>query len=123
MGRAQGWGSEQTGRPIMQSPGRPGVNQRDTKRAFWTCVAQGMESEDAARACGVSQPLGPRWFREAGGMPPMTLAPPSGRYLAFPEREEVALLRAQQCGVREIARRLERSLSTISRELRRNAAT
>jgi len=56
-------------------------------------------------------------------MHPTNLAPPSGRYLSFSEREEVALLRAQQCGVREIARRLGRSPSTISRELRRNAAT
>ena len=48
---------------------------------------------------------------------------PSGRYLSFAEREEIALLRAQSCGVREIARRLGRSPSTISRELRRNAAT
>jgi transposase-like protein len=47
----------------------------------------------------------------------------SGRYLSFAEREEIALLRAQGCGVREIARRLGRSPSTISRELRRNAAT
>jgi len=39
------------------------------------------------------------------------------------EREEIALLRAQNFGVREIARRLERSPSTISRELRRNAAS
>lgn len=53
----------------------------------------------------------------------MTLAPPSGRYLSFSDREEIALLRVQQCGVREIARQLERSPSTISRELRRNAAT
>ena len=83
MGRAQGWGSEQTGRPIMQSPGRPGVNQRETKRAFWTCVAQGMESEAAARACGVSQPLGPRWFRDAGGMPPIELTPGTAPYLSF----------------------------------------
>jgi hypothetical protein len=30
MGRPQGWGSQQTGRPIMQSPGRPGVNQQAT---------------------------------------------------------------------------------------------
>jgi IS30 family transposase len=56
-------------------------------------------------------------------MPTVTLAPLSGRYLSFAEREEIALLRAQQCGVREIARRLRRSPSTISRELRRNAAT
>jgi IS30 family transposase len=38
-------------------------------------------------------------------------------------REELALLRAQGLGVREIARRAGRSPSTISRELRRNAAT
>jgi IS30 family transposase len=43
--------------------------------------------------------------------------------LSFSEREEIALLRAQRCGVRVIARRLGRSPSTISRELRRNAAT
>ena len=49
--------------------------------------------------------------------------PPLGRYLQFAEREEIALLRAQGHGVREIARRLERTASTISRELRRNAAT
>ncbi len=47
----------------------------------------------------------------------------SGRYLLFPEREQLALLRAQGHGVGEIARRLKRAPSTISRELRRNAAT
>jgi len=82
-----------------------------------------METEAAALACNVSQPLGPRWFREAGGMPPINLAPHSGRYLSFPEREEIALLPAQDCSVRDIARRLQRSPSTNSRELRRNAAT
>ena len=68
-------------------------------------------------------PLGPRWFREGGGMPSISLDPPSGRYLSFAEREEIAVLRAQEHGVREIARRLGRSPATISRELRRNAAT
>jgi IS30 family transposase len=47
----------------------------------------------------------------------------SCRYLCFEEREEIALLRAQGAGVREIAWQLDRSPSTISRELRRNAAT
>ena len=37
--------------------------------------------------------------------------------------KEIAVLHARDCGVREIARRLGRSPSTISRELRRNAAT
>jgi IS30 family transposase len=41
----------------------------------------------------------------------------------FAEREEIALCRAQGQGIREIARRLGRAASTISRELRRNAAT
>jgi IS30 family transposase len=56
-------------------------------------------------------------------MPPISLAPVSGRYLSFAEREEIAILHAQQVGVRGIARRLGRSASTISRELRRNAST
>jgi IS30 family transposase len=56
-------------------------------------------------------------------MPPISLAPLSRRYLSFAEREEIAILHAQQVGVRGIARRLGRSPSTISRELRRNAST
>jgi IS30 family transposase len=56
-------------------------------------------------------------------MPSIQLGPLSGRYLTFAEREEIALLRAQGCGVRGIARQVGRSPSTISRELRRNAAT
>ncbi len=111
-----------TGRPAMRSPGRPPI-RRDVERAFWVKIAEGLASEDAAATCGVSGPVGSRWFREGGGMPSIQLAPLSGRYLSFAEREEIALLRAQDVGVREIARRVARSPSTISRELRRNAAT
>jgi IS30 family transposase len=107
----------------MRSPGRPPVNRREVQQRFWRKIAEGLSSEDAALACGVSLPLGSRWFRDGGGMPPISLAPLSGRSLSFAEREEIALLRAQQAGVREIARRLGRSPATISRELRRNAAT
>jgi IS30 family transposase len=56
-------------------------------------------------------------------MPTISPAPLSGRYLSFVERDEIAILRAQRCGVREIARRIGRHPSTVSRELRRNAAT
>ena len=56
-------------------------------------------------------------------MPPMSLVEPTGRYLSFVEREEIAILRAQGHGPREIGRRIGRDASTISRELRRNAAT
>ena len=72
------------------------------------------------RVAGGWQPGG---SATAGGMPPISLAPLSGRYLSFAEREEIAILHAQRVGVREIARRLDRSPSTISRELRRNAST
>lgn len=53
----------------------------------------------------------------------MSLGEPTGRYLSFAEREELGLLKAQDLGVREIGRRMRRDPSTISRELRRNAAT
>jgi IS30 family transposase len=56
-------------------------------------------------------------------MPLFMSKPVSGRYLSFSEREEIALLHAQDVGVREIARRICRSPSTVSRELTRNAAT
>lgn len=47
----------------------------------------------------------------------------SGRYLSFSEREDIAIWHAQKISAREIARRLGRDPSTISRELRRNAST
>jgi IS30 family transposase len=107
----------------MWSPGRPSAGQRKDRVRFWEVIAWGVSSEDAAAVAGVSPAVGSRWFRQAGGMPPVTLAPLSGRYLSFAEREEIAILRGQQLGVRAIARRLHRSPSAISRELRRNAST
>ena len=56
-------------------------------------------------------------------MCPVSLSPLSGRYLTLKEREEIAILKAKGWGVRQISRQLNRSPSTISRELRRNAAT
>ncbi|MDX2748491.1 helix-turn-helix domain-containing protein, partial [Streptomyces sp. NRRL_B-2557] len=67
--------------------------------------------------------MGSRGFRHAGGVNPCLAPTVSGRYLSFAEREEIALLRARDFGVRAIARCLGRSPSTISRELRRNAST
>ena len=123
MGRPKGWATAATGRPPMRSPGRPPVARREHRQRFWAAIRLGLTSEDAAVVAGVSQPVGTRWFREAGGMPPITRAPLSGRYLSFAEREEIAILRGRGCGVREIARRTARSPSAVSRELRRNAAT
>ncbi|MEG3614041.1 IS30 family transposase [Isoptericola haloaureus] len=106
----------------MRSPGHPG-HQRAVERAFWDEVAMGKLPREAAEAVGVAQAVGQRWFRHAGGMTPYSWPAPSGRYLSFAEREEIAILNALGKGVREIAGALGRSPSTISRELRRNAAT
>jgi IS30 family transposase len=107
----------------MRSPGRPPVAQREHRQRFWEAIADGLSSADAAVVAGVSPAVGTRWFRESGGMPSVTQKPLSGRYLSFAEREEIAILRAQDRGVREIARQIGRAASTISRELHRNAAT
>jgi IS30 family transposase len=80
-------------------------------------------TEDAAAEVGVSAPVAFRWFRHAGGVNPALSPTVSGRYLSFVEREDIAIWRAQKLSVREIARRLGRDPSTISRELRRNAST
>lgn len=105
------------------SPGRPSTARREDRVRFWEGIARGLSSEDAAGEAGVSAAVGTRWFRDAGGMPPLDLGPVSGRYLSFSEREEIAILHEKEVGVREIARRLGRDPATISRELRRNAST
>lgn len=119
--------SDRSLREKLRSPGRPGVGLRETRRGFWAFIALGLSSEDAAMKVGISPPVGSRWFRTAGGMAPSHLSSssksPSTCYLSLAEREEIAILQAQGHGVREVARRLGRAASTISRELRRNAST
>lgn len=116
------WRADRALRPPMRSPGRPEPS-RPVQREFWRLIATGITSAEAALQVGVSVPVGTRWFRHAGGMMPLSLYEPTGRYLSFEEREEIGLLRARNIGVREIARQLRRDPGTISRELRRNAAT
>ena len=115
--------SDRALRPPLQSPGRPPVARREHRLRFWKAIARGLASEEAAVAAGVSQAVGTRWFRDGGGMSSIRSAPLSDRYLSFADREEIALLNVQSFGVRAIARTIGRSPSTISRELRRNAAT
>jgi transposase, IS30 family len=111
------------GRRPMRSPGRATTHGRETQREFWRGIARGLSSYEAATARGVSEPRGSTWFRDGGGMPPLDLKEPSGRYLSLQEREDIALLKAKDHGVRAIAHELGRDPGTISRELRRNAAT
>ncbi|MGY4292253.1 IS30 family transposase [Bradyrhizobium sp. i1.4.4] len=119
--------SAQSGRAPLPSPGRPSVAGRNEQNKFWRAIAAGLSSEDAALEAGLSQPVGGRLFRKAGGMPPAMFRSSanalSGRYLSLVEREEIALLKVQGHSIQEIGRRLGRAASTVSRELRRNAAT
>jgi len=114
------------GEAALGAPGRCREARRENCRQFWRVIASGCSSGDAGVEAGVSPAVGVRLFRRAGGMPPTHFSrsskPPSGRYLSFAEREEIAILRAQGQGVRAIARQLDRPPCTISRELRRNVA-
>ena len=121
-GARRQWAADRALRPAMRSPGRPEPS-RAVQRDFWRLIATGITTVEAAGEVGVSWPVASRWFRHAGGMAPLSLDEPTGRYLSFAEREEIALLRAQDKGVREIARAIGRDPGTVSRELRRNAAT
>jgi transposase, IS30 family len=99
--------------------GRPGPLVA-VRRRFWLLIAEGLPTDEASDQVGVSRSCGQYWFRDSGGMAPVSLVEPSGRYLSLAEREEIAVGRAAKQSVRHIARSLGRSPSTISRELRRN---
>ena len=108
------------GRPVARSPtgGAAGASEPILGGDCPRVIERGCGS---CRRCVTA--VGTRWFRENGGMPSSDLVPLSGRSLSFAEREEIAILHTQGFGIREIARRIGRCPSTVSRELRRNAAT
>jgi transposase, IS30 family len=82
----------------------------------------GVSARQAARAAGVSKSFAVRLNRTMGGVYRPEGTDYSARYLSREERYEIARLRDASLPMREIARRLGRSPSTVSRELRRNAA-
>jgi len=100
--------------------GRP-KQPREFDRRFWAGIRAGLVIDDAAVGAGMSPTWGQRTFRKAGGVNPTRVAGPTGRYLCWAEREEIAALVHAGHGVREIARRLGRDPGTISRELARGA--
>ncbi|WP_208326035.1 helix-turn-helix domain-containing protein [Amycolatopsis arida] len=94
----------------------PGVVQ-----TFWAALQRGEFITDAAAQAGTYRKKGTRWVAAAGGFGPRRGRDLQGRYLSFAEREEIALAGARGESMRQIAARLGRSPSTISRELGRNS--
>ena len=93
---------------------------REFERRFWRLIGLGWSTRRAALEVGVSSGTGERWFVNGGGMSPMTLVEPSGRYLSLAERETIDLCWAEGWTQAEIAGHLGRHTSTIGRELKRN---
>src|SRR5260370_41093301 len=91
-------------------------SSRDLQRRFWRAVRTGLTRYEAAAAVGVSSSVGYRLFVDAGGVPPLDLHEPSGRYLSLPEREEIAIGLASGESLRSIAARRGRAPCTIRRE-------
>jgi len=98
--------------------------QLEVEARYWQLLAAGIGTVEACRRVGITRKTGYRWRVEAGGVAPLRLAEAvrSNRYLSMVERQRIAGLRRQGLTIREIARRLERSPSTVSRELRRNTS-
>src|SRR5512143_3683621 len=124
MGRPRGWASRVTGRPTNVFAGSP-----DGGRARRSAAVSGRRSREGSPArTPLPRPACRRRWG-AGGSATVAACQRSvrrrcpGCYLSFAEREEIAIRHGRDCGLREIARRLGRNPSTISRELRRNAAT
>lgn len=98
--------------------------QLEVEARYWQLLATGLGTVEACRQVGITRKTGYRWRAEAGEVTPIRLAEAvrSNRYLSMVERHRIAGLHRQGLSVREIARRLERCPSTVSRELRRNTA-
>jgi hypothetical protein len=57
------------GRPKLYSPGPPTAG-RPVRQQFWLGIYSGLSTVEASLSAEVSWPVGVRWFRKAGGMPP-----------------------------------------------------
>ena len=136
MGGEFNWSSQHLDDEVLQC--RDGNGEGQTGRVGLRCVRlvgrrqRGVRSRNGSGrrsrgGCRVRMPLCPVACRRpwvvVGSVRPVVCRrsawrPDRARYLSLAEREEIAILRAQGAGVRDIARRLRRAPSTVSRELR-----
>ena len=119
-------------RRVKKGPGRR--PQSAKRQRFMELRGRGWSIRAAAREVGVSRTTGNNWARgyktyrerprssgSCRALERLAVRQISARFLSQDERIEIADLRRAGLSVREIARRLGRAPSTISRELRRNA--
>jgi IS30 family transposase len=110
---------------------RGGV-QVEKQQQYVRLIAQGVNNSEACRLVGIDRKTGNRWrygrsVRNSAGVlvhyAPVKITEAkvrSPRYLSEQERIVIADLLCARMTIRGIARRLGRSASTISREIRRN---
>ena len=98
--------------------------QLEVEARYWQLIDSGVGTVEACRRVGITRKTGYRWRAESGGVVPDRLsdAVRSHRYLSKAERQRIESMHRQGLSGREIGRRLDRSPSTISRELVRNTA-
>ena len=103
----------------MAKNGRPGL-PREVRVRFWDGIRAGLGTREAAAAAGAGKSVASLWVAAAGGVKGNGPRAGSGRYLSMAEREEIAVGLARKESCRQIAARLGRAPSTISREAGRN---
>ena len=107
----------------MQMGRRGRKRQLAVEDEYWALILSGVGTVAACRQVGITRKTGYRWRAERGGLPPLRLAESRTR-IAVPvgcwSGSGSPPCARQALSVREIARRLGRSASTVSRELRRN---
>jgi IS30 family transposase len=119
-------------RRVKKGPGRR--PQSAKRQRFMELRARGWSVLGAAREIGISRTAANNWARgyktyrkggSVGFVPPLerlAVRQISDRFLSQDERIEIADLHQAGMSIRQISQRLGRAASTISRELRRNAA-
>jgi IS30 family transposase len=100
--------------------GRPGL-PRAARVGFWEGIRGGLGVAEAAAAAGIGLSAAQVLFREAGGVKGNGPVGGTGRYLSLAEREEIAVGLAAGERPGQIAARLGRPASTVSREVGRNS--
>lgn len=93
----------------------------EVRAVFFTARASGATLRQAAAAAGVSRTTSKNWVRQSGGVRPRSTRPRSALRLSLEERETISRGLAGRLTLTAIAAELGRSVSTVSREVRRNS--